>query len=135
MRSLQPQYSFMAEASPWIAIVDDDTAVLKALSRLLRTRSYRARTYGSGQELLAALPDELPDCLIVDLQMPEMNGLELQQHLVSSGVTIPTILISAKGDVALGERESGLVASLRKPLQEQALFEAIGKAVGSRSTK
>jgi FixJ family two-component response regulator len=125
----------MAEASPWIAIVDDDPAVLKALSRLLRTRSYRARTYGSGQELLAALPDELPDCLIVDLQMPEMNGLELQQHLVSSGVTIPTILISAKGDVALGERESGLVASLRKPLQEQALFEAIGKAVGSRSTK
>jgi len=135
VRSLQPQYSFMAEASPWIAIVDDDPAVLKALSRLVRTRSYRARTYGSGQELLAALPDELPDCLIVDLQMPEMNGLELQQHLVSSGVTIPTILISAKGDVALGERESGLVASLRKPLQEQALFEAIGKAVGSRSTK
>ena len=135
MRSLQPQYSFMAEASPWIAIVDDDPAVLKALSRLLRTRSYRARTYGSGQELLAALPDELPDCLIVDLQMPEMNGLELQQHLVSSGVTIPTILISAKGDVALGGHESGLVASLRKPLQEQALFEAIGKAVGSRSTK
>jgi len=125
----------MAEASPWIAIVDDDPAVLKALSRLLRTRSYRARTYGSGQELLAALPDELPDCLIVDLQMPEMNGLELQQHLVSSGVTIPTILISAKGDVALGERESGLVASLRKPLQEQALFEAIGKAAGSRQTK
>jgi FixJ family two-component response regulator len=135
VRSLQPQYSLMAEASPWIAIVDDDPAVLKALSRLLRTRSYRARTYGSGQELLAALPDELPDCLIVDLQMPEMNGLELQQHLVSSGVTIPTILISAKGDVALGGHESGLVASLRKPLQEQALFEAIGKAVGSRSTK
>jgi FixJ family two-component response regulator len=135
VRSLQPQYSFMAEASPWIAIVDDDPAVLKALSRLLRSRSYRARTYGSGQELLAALPDELPDCLIVDLQMPEMNGLELQQHLVSSGVTIPTILISAKGDVALGGHESGLVASLRKPLQEQALFEAIGKAVGSRSTK
>jgi FixJ family two-component response regulator len=135
VRSLQPQYSFMAEASPWIAIVDDDPAVLKALSRLLRTRSYRARTYGSGQELLAALPDELPDCLIVDLQMPEMNGLELQQHLVSSGVTIPTILISAKGDVALGGHESGLVASLRKPLQEQALFEAIGKAIGSRSTK
>ena len=74
----------MAEASPWIAIVDDDPAVLKALSRLLRSHSYRARTYGSGQELLAALPAELPDCLIVDFQMPEMNGLELQQHLASS---------------------------------------------------
>ena len=125
----------MAEASPWIAIVDDDTAVLKALSRLLRSHSCRARTYGSGQELLAALTAELPDCLIVDFQMPEMNGLELQQHLASSGLAIPTILLSAKGDVALGEHESGLVASLRKPLQEQALFEAIGKAIGSRSTK
>ena len=85
--------------------------------------------------MLAALPAGLPDCLIVDFQMPEMNGLELQQHLASSGVAIPTILISAKGDVALGEHESDLVASLRKPLQEQALFEAIGKAVGSRRTK
>ena len=125
----------MAEASPWIAIVDDDPAVLKALSRLLRSHSYRARTYGSGHELLAALTAELPDCLIVDFQMPEMNGLELQQHLASSGLAIPTILLSAKGDVALGEHESGLVASLRKPLQEQALLEAIGKAIGSRSTK
>jgi FixJ family two-component response regulator len=125
----------MAEAFPWIAIVDDDPAVLKALSRLLRSHSYRARTYGSGRELLAALSGDLPDCLIVDLQMPEMNGLELQQHLARNGMPIPTILISAHGDVALSEHEPGLVASLRKPLQEWALFDAIGKAVVSRSTK
>jgi FixJ family two-component response regulator len=125
----------MAEASPWIAIVDDDPAVLKALSRLLRTHSFHARTFVSGRELLAALPTGLPECLIVDLQMPEMNGLELQQHLVSNGITIPTILISAHDNVALSEREPGFVASLRKPLQEQALFEAIGRAVGTRSTK
>ena len=125
----------MAEASPSIAIVDDDPAVLKALSRLLRSHAFRARTYGSGQEFLAALPAGLPDCLIVDLQMPEMNGLELQQHLVSNGITIPTILISAHDDVALNEHKPGFVAGLRKPLQEQALFEAIRKAVGTRSTK
>ena len=119
----------MAEPSPWIAIVDDDPAVLKALSRLLRSHAFRARTYGSGQEFLAALPADLPDCLIVDLQMPEMNGLELQQHLVSNGIEIPTILITAHGDVALRDH-SGLVASLRKPLQQQALFEAIDRAVG-----
>ena len=123
----------MAEPAPWIAIVDDDPAVLRALSRLLRSHAFRARTYGSGQEFLAALPAGLPDCLIVDLQMPEMNGLELQQHLVSNGMEIPTILITAYGDVALLDH-SGLVASLRKPLQQQALFEAIDRAVGgSRS--
>jgi FixJ family two-component response regulator len=125
----------MAEASPWIAIVDDDPAVLKALSRLLRTHSFRARTFASGQELLGALPAGLPECLIVDLQMPEMNGLELQRHLVSNGITIPMILISAHDDIALSEHEPGIVASLRKPLQEQVLFEAIGKAVGTRGTK
>jgi len=123
----------MAEASTSIAIVDDDPAVLKALSRLLRSHAFRARTYESGQEFLAALPAGLPDCLIVDLQMPEMNGLELQQHLASNGIKIPTILITAYDDVALRD-QAGLVASLRKPLQEKALFDAIDKAVGdSRS--
>jgi FixJ family two-component response regulator len=123
----------MAEASPSIAIVDDDPAVLRGLSRLLRSHAFRARTYGSGQEFLAALPTGLPDCLIVDLQMPEMNGLELQQHLVSNGIRIPTILITAYGDVALRD-QAGLVASLRKPLQEKALIDAIDRAVGdSRS--
>jgi FixJ family two-component response regulator len=119
----------MAEGSPSIAIVDDVPAVLKALSRLLRSHAFRARTYESGREFLAALPAGLPDCLIVDLQMPEMNGLELQQHLVNSGIEIPTILITAYAEVALRDH-SGLVASLRKPLQQQALFEAIDRAVG-----
>jgi FixJ family two-component response regulator len=123
----------MAEVSLSIAIVDDDPAVLRGLSRLLRARAFRAQTYGSGQEFLAALPTGLPDCLIVDFQMPEMNGLELQQHLVSNGIEIPTILITAYGDVALRDHR-GLVASLRKPLQEKALFDAIDRAVGgSRS--
>lgn len=122
----------MTEVSPWIAVVDDDQAVLKALGRLLRSHAFRAQTYGSGQEFLAALPAGLPVCLIVDFQMPEMNGLELQQHLVSNGINIPTILISAHGDAALHERSGdvGIVASLRKPLQEETLFSAIDRAIG-----
>ena len=123
----------MAEASPWIAIVDDDPAVLKALSRLLRSRAFRAQTYGSAEEFLVALPAGLPVCLIVDLQMPEMNGLELQQHLISNGIKIPTILITAHAEAALQEAsDKGTpVASLRKPLQEEALFWAIERAIGS----
>src|SRR6201999_3170411 len=101
----------MVEASPRIAVVDDDPAVLKALSRLLRAHAFHARTYESGQDFLAALPGGLPECLIVDLQMPEMNGLELQQHLLRNGMEIPTILITAHADAASREQESGLVAS------------------------
>jgi len=124
----------MAEASPSIAVVDDDPAVLKALSRLLRTRSFRARTYGSGREFLAALQTDIPECLIVDLQMPDMNGVELRQHLVSNGINIPTILITAHGDAVLHPDDGGFVARLRKPLQEETLFEAINRAVaGSRA--
>src|SRR5438270_10127246 len=94
----------MAEASPWIAIVDDDPAVLKALSRLLRSRAFRAQTYGSGPEFLATLRADLPVCLIVDLQMPEINGLELQQHLITNGIKIPTIIITVNADCMVHDR-------------------------------
>jgi FixJ family two-component response regulator len=122
----------MAKTSPWIAIVDDDPAVLKGLSRLLRSRGFHVETYGSGREFLAALPVGRPECVIVDLQMPDMNGGTLQQQLVNSGITIPTILLTADGDAVLHEQgEGGFVGSLRKPVLEKCLFEAIDKAIGS----
>jgi len=123
----------MAETSPWIAVVDDDPAVLRALSRLLRTRSFRVKTYGSGQEFLAVLSEGLPQCLIVDFQMPAMNGLELQRHLVRNGIAVPTILITAHGDAAIHSPPDGdtFVARLRKPLQDEALFSAIERAIGN----
>jgi FixJ family two-component response regulator len=121
----------MAKAPSWIAIVDDDPSVLKALRRLLRTRAFDARTYSSGQEFLAALPDSLPNCLIVDLQMPEMSGMELQQQLARKGIRIPTIVITAHGDAGVRERcvAAGAVAFLLKPLQDTALLAAIDKAI------
>ena len=123
----------MAETSPWIAVVDDDPAVLKALSRLLRSRAFRVQTFESGQDFLGALPHGLPECLIVDLQMPGMSGLELQQHLAGNGILIPTIMITAHGEAALRGRheEAGLVCFLLKPLQENSLFAAINKAIGA----
>jgi FixJ family two-component response regulator len=123
----------MAETPPWIAVVDDDPAVLRALSRLLRSRAFRVQTFESGQDFLAALPHSLPECLIVDLQMPGMSGLELQRHLARNGILIPTIMITAHGEAALRGRheEAGLVAFLLKPLQENSLFAAINKAIGA----
>ena len=120
----------MAEPAPSIAIVDDDPSVLKALARLIRTRAFRAQTYGSAQEFLAALPDGQPECLIVDMQMPEMTGLELQLHLTSRGINIPTIVITAHGDTRVRERceAAGAKAFLSKPLQDSSLFAAIERA-------
>jgi FixJ family two-component response regulator len=122
----------MAEASRWIAIVDDDPSVLKALTRLLRAHAYRARTYRSAREFLATLDDGLPECLIADLQMPEMSGIDLQRHLVCSGIQIPTIIITAHADTGVRERckAAGAIAFLRKPLQDTSLFAAIDKAIG-----
>jgi FixJ family two-component response regulator len=125
----------MADASSWIAVVDDDPAVLKALSRLLRSRAFNVHTYESGQELLASLSKGLPACVIVDLQMPAMSGLELKQRMVRDGLDIPTIMITAHRDPGLDEHEkAGFVAFLQKPLQDHILFDAIDKALGiSRS--
>jgi FixJ family two-component response regulator len=123
----------MAEIPPWIAVVDDDPAVLKGLSRLLRSRAFRVQTFESGRDFLAALPHGLPECLIVDLQMPGMSGLELHKHLVRNGIPIPTIMITAQGEAASrGPREeASLVAFLLKPLQDTSLFAAINKAIGA----
>jgi FixJ family two-component response regulator len=125
----------VAKTSPSIAIVDDDPAVLRALSRLLRSRSFRVTTYISGQEFLAALPGGLPDCLIVDFQMPDMNGLELEEHLISNCIAVPTILITAHADAAILSQpaEDPFVARLRKPLHDEALFSAINRAIGNPS--
>jgi FixJ family two-component response regulator len=119
----------MVEVSPWIAVVDDDPAVLKALSRLLRSHDFHVQTYGSGQEFLASLAEGLPKCLIVDLQMPSMSGRELQQNLVGKGFNIPTIMITAHRDDGLNQGNLGLVALLLKPLQKNTLFAAIDRAI------
>jgi FixJ family two-component response regulator len=122
----------MAETLPWIAIVDDDPSVLKALARLLRARAFEAKTYASARDFLAALPDGLPECLIVDLQMPEMSGLELQRHLSRKGIHIPTIVITAHNEAGARERceSAGAAAFLSKPLQDTSLLAAIDEARG-----
>jgi FixJ family two-component response regulator len=118
------------EPFSWIAIVDDDAFVLRGLARLLKTRELLPRTFESAADFLGAISEGLPRCLIVDLQMPEMSGLELQQHLSRRGIQIPTIVITAHGDVQARERclAAGATAFLKKPLQEDTLFAAIQTA-------
>jgi FixJ family two-component response regulator len=127
----------MAEASPWIAIVDDDVSVLKALNRLLRHRGLQAKTYESARDFIGSLPTELPECLIVDLQMPQMTGLELHQYLTRNGIQIPTIIITAYIDVGVRERSesAGVIAVLPKPLQRGSLFAALEVASRSKNLR
>ena len=119
-----------------IAIVDDDPFVLKALARMLRARAFEPRTFGSAREFIASLPNELPECLIADLQMPEMTGLELQHSSNRDGIRIPTIIITAHDETGVRNRceAAGAVAFLAKPVQDTILLAAIDDARrGSRN--
>ena len=113
-----------------VAIIDDDPAVLKALARLLRTRAFAVVTFDSGRQFLTKLPEPLPDCLILDFQMPGMTGLELQQDLARKGIRIPTIIITACDEAGMRERctSAGAIAYLAKPVPQAALFAAIDAA-------
>ncbi len=124
----------MAETTGWIAIVDDDPSVLKALRRSLRGRAIRTEAYASAHEFLTALPDGPPDCLILDLQMPGMTGLELLEHLKRKDIRIPTIVITAHGDAGVRKRceSAGAVAFLAKPFWKSSLYAAIDAAIGNK---
>ena len=113
--------------------MDDDASVLKALARLLRARELRVKTFNSAQDFLANLGEGLPECLIVDLQMPKMSGLDLLQRLTREGTQIPSIVITARDDYGLRERckSAGAIAFLLKPIQYAALFSAIDDALRS----
>jgi FixJ family two-component response regulator len=114
-----------------IAIVDDDAAVRKALMRLLKTSSYDVRTFGRASEFIADLAHGVPACALIDLQMPDMTGLELQQYLVGAGVKIPTIVITAHDEPGSRRRciAAGAAAYLLKPLRKAALIAAIDAAI------
>jgi FixJ family two-component response regulator len=110
-----------------IAIVDDDASVLTALSRLLGTCSYRTATYQSAGAFLESLSHSTPQCLVVDMQMPEVTGLDLLHHLTCHGIRIPTIVITGHDEAGNRARceAVGTRAYLLKPLHGDVLIAAI----------
>jgi FixJ family two-component response regulator len=119
-----------------IAIVDDDASVRKALARLLSASSFDTETYGSARDFLKSLNAGLPDCLIVDLHMPELTGFDLQRHLQRAGIRIPTVVVTAFNEPGLRERcqSAGAAAFLLKPLDGSTLIGAVNAATGRRQT-
>jgi FixJ family two-component response regulator len=113
-----------------VFIVDDDAGVLKALSRLLRAKGYDVRSYTSPQEFLAHHDATVPGCAVLDVAMPGLDGLELQQALTSGGSDRPIIFITGKGDIPTSVRamKAGAVDFLTKPVSDQDLLGAITRA-------
>lgn len=110
-----------------IAVIDDEESVGKALVRLLEARGYAARAFTSGADFLRELPAYRPDCILLDLQMGELSGTDVQRTLNRAGEAIPVIILTAY-DSPTSRAEclrEGAIAYLRKPVEERLLREAL----------
>lgn len=116
---------------PTVYIVDDDEAVLDALSMLLCSMDYAVATFSSPLAFLAALEQLGPGCLVLDVRMPVMSGLELQQQLTQRNVELPIIFITGHGDVpmAVQAMQAGAFDFLQKPFRDQDMLDRIGEAL------
>jgi FixJ family two-component response regulator len=114
-----------------VFVVDDELSVRKSLGRLLRAAGYRVELFASAREFLRREPEDAPACLVLDLQMPELSGLGLQQELVDAGRGVPIVFITGHGDIPTSVRamRAGAVDFLAKPFSETELLEAIERAL------
>lgn len=124
----------MENKAPLIAIVDDEVSICRALLRLLRVADYRAEAFNSPILFLESLAQRVPDCVVLDLQMPMMTGVELQEHLARLADPPPVIIITAHDEPKTRERclALGAVRYLRKPIEGEVLIDSIGEAVRAR---
>jgi len=114
-----------------IAIVDDDESVREATKSLVRSLGYEAAAFCSAEEFLESGQSEAAACLITDVRMPGMTGVELQDRLIAEGRSLPTVFISAFSDESVQKKvlESGAVGYLRKPFEESHLIACIDMAL------
>jgi len=114
-----------------VFVVDDDASVREALRSLLRSAGFGVETFASAQEFLARTPSDLPGCLVLDVGLPDLSGLDLQQQMAAMNREIPIVFITGQGDVPTSVRamKAGAVEFLTKPFGEQDLLDAIRQAV------
>ena len=123
----KPTRSLAGTGAPLIAIVDDDDSVRVALKSLIDSVGFRAEVFGSGEEFLNSPLISQTNCLIADVRMPGMSGLELQDRLNAANLSIPVVFISAHddGEARVRSMRAGAVDFLKKPFSEDALLGAI----------
>ena len=116
---------------PTVFVVDDDDLVRAAIQGLLKSVGLRAETFGTAQAFLSSTRPDGPSCLVLDVRLPEVNGLDFQRQLADSGVRIPIIFITGHGDIPMSVKamKSGAVEFLTKPFQDEDLLNAIHQAL------
>jgi FixJ family two-component response regulator len=120
-----------AAAIPTVFIVDDDRGMRQAIQDLVESVGLRAEAFANGQEFLRSQRADKPGCLVLDVRLPQMSGLDFQRQLAVTGVQIPIIFITAHGDIPMSVRalKSGAVEFLTKPFRDQDLLDAIHQAL------
>lgn len=118
-------------AEPTVFVVDDDAGIRDALSLLISLRGLRAQVFASAEDFLATYQPQWRGCLLADLQMPGMSGLELQAELKARGHTLPVVVLTAHGDVATTRAalKNGALDFLEKPVDDAVLIDVLGNAI------
>jgi DNA-binding NtrC family response regulator len=125
------------EHVPQVYVVDDDVSVREALSSLIRSAGLTVRTFASASESLRGLEQEQPGCLVLDIQLPDINGFELQQRLATDHIQIPIIFLTGHGDIPMSVRaiKAGAIEFLTKPFDDEYLLETIRTAIAKGSKR
>lgn len=121
-----------------VFVIDDDASVRDALRRLIRSVGLQVELFGSAQEFLQGKRPEVPSCLILDIRLPGMSGLDFQRQLTEASIRIPIIFITAHGDIPMSVRamKAGAVEFLTKPFRDQDLLDAVHHALeGDRARR
>jgi two-component system response regulator FixJ len=120
---------------PVVHVVDDDPAVRDSIAFLLESDDLKAKTYESAQALLAALPDLAPGCIVTDVRMPEMNGVELVRRLKAVDAPWPVVMITGHADVPLAVEamKAGVADFIEKPFDDEVLLGAVRAALAERA--
>jgi FixJ family two-component response regulator len=121
----------MSQEKPVVFVIDDDPSVRAALSRLFRAVAIDVQTFGSTQEFLQAERPDAPGCIVLDVKLPGLNGLDFQSELVKSNIDFPIIFITGYGDIPMSVRaiKAGAIEFLTKPFSERDLLEAVRQGV------
>ncbi len=117
----------MTEATPIVFVVDDDASVGRAIKRLVESVGLRVAHFSSAQEFLRGVRHEAPSCLVLDIRLPGISGLDFQHELAAANIHIPIIFVTAHGDIQMTVRamKAGAVEFLTKPFRDQDLLDAI----------
>ena len=121
----------MNEEGPVVYVVDDDAGVRQALDSLIRSVGFTVRTFSSAQDFLRSKRTSAPGCLVLDVRLPGLSGLDLQRTLQESSIQLPIIFITGHGDIPMTVRamKAGAVEFLTKPFRDQELLDAIQQAI------